>query len=156
MRFAVHPSRALSRICPPYYWIANISTTGPSSFFFFSERGDLLGCSSDDALQSLDFSLCLQRIVLSRHLLVAEAAILHAVGVVEEEAGFVVLDTRAGQSGAATRREEVRMAGDISPHRPSLVDERPGTRSRGPWRKEKHGEFSRPKQDDGAGTRRNP
>lgn len=68
----------------------------------------LLGCASDDALEGLDFSLCLQGIMLSRHLLLGEAAILHAVRVVEEEAGFIVLDsTHGGRSVRAARSREV-------------------------------------------------
>lgn len=64
----------------------------------------LLGCSSDNPLKSLDFSLCLQRIMLSGHLLIAEAAILYVVRVVKEEAGFIVLDAT---------REQVSICGGI-------------------------------------------
>lgn len=46
--------------------------------------------------------------MLSRHLLFGEAAILHAVRVVEEEAGFVVLDsTDGGRSVRVARSREV-------------------------------------------------
>lgn len=51
----------------------------------------VLGCSCDDPLQSLDFSLSFHWVVVPRHLLVAKAAILHAVWIVEKEARFIVL-----------------------------------------------------------------
>lgn len=52
----------------------------------------LLGCSGDDPLQSLNLSLGLQRVSMTRHLLFPKAAILHAVRIIEKEAGFVVLE----------------------------------------------------------------
>lgn len=52
---------------------------------------NVLGCSGNDPLKSLDFSLSLHRIVLTRHLLLTEAAVVDTVRVVEEETRFLVL-----------------------------------------------------------------
>lgn len=53
---------------------------------------ELLGCSGDDPLQSLNLSLSLQWIMLARHVLLSKAAVLHIIRVVEEEARLVVLE----------------------------------------------------------------
>lgn len=52
---------------------------------------NVLGCSGDDPLKSLDFSLSLHRIVLTRHLLFTKAAVVDTVRVIEEETRFLVL-----------------------------------------------------------------
>lgn len=54
---------------------------------------NVLGCSGDDPLKSLDLSLSLHRIVLTRHLLFAKAAVVDTVRVIEEETRFLVLAT---------------------------------------------------------------
>lgn len=54
---------------------------------------NVLGCSGNDPLESLDFSLSLHRIVLTRHLLLTKAAVVDTVRVVEEETRFLVLAT---------------------------------------------------------------
>ena len=54
-------------------------------------KGYLLGCARHDSLQSFNLSLNLLRIFLSVHLLLAETAILHAIGIVEEISRLVVL-----------------------------------------------------------------
>lgn len=66
----------------------------------------LLGCSGYDPLQSLDFSLGLERIMLPRHLLVSKASILHAVRVVEHEPRFLRLVVQ--WSAAANKVEEAK------------------------------------------------
>lgn len=51
----------------------------------------VLRCAGDHPLQGLDLSLDLLGVLLAHHVLLVEAAIVHAVGVVEEMLGLVVL-----------------------------------------------------------------
>ena len=57
---------------------------------------DVLGGACHDSLQSLNLSLDLLRILLAHHVLLVEAAIVQAVGVVEEMLGLVVLEKMGG------------------------------------------------------------
>lgn len=71
---------------------------------------NVLGCSGDDPLESLNLSLGLHWIALTCHLLFAKAAVVDTVWIIEEEARFLVLTTHIGMlagedndSRAATR-----------------------------------------------------
>jgi len=55
---------------------------------------NILGSSSDDPLESLNLSLDLHRIALTRHLLFPKTAVVDTVRIIEEEARFLVLATR--------------------------------------------------------------
>lgn len=84
--------------------------SGAHAVLFLSGGANVLGCSGDDPLESLNLSLGLHRIALTCHLLFAKAAIVDTVRIIEEEARFLVLATHlstlAGKdndSGAATR-----------------------------------------------------
>ena len=59
---------------------------------------NVLGCSGNDPLKGLDLSLSLHRVVLTRHLLFAKAAVVDTVGVIEEEARFLVLAANPSMS----------------------------------------------------------
>lgn len=91
---------------------------------------NVLGCSGNDPLKSLDFSLSLHRIVLTRHLLLTKAAVVDTVRVVEEETRFLVLATdnprhvsRAEHWASARQTTE----GPFSPPPPSPDGAGPGT-----------------------------
>lgn len=66
---------------------------------------NVLGCSGDDPLKSLDFSLSLHRIVLTRHLLFTKAAIVDTIRIIEEEARFLVLATENPRMSARGEHE---------------------------------------------------
>lgn len=65
---------------------------------------NVLGCSGDDPLESLNLSLGLHRIALTCHLLFAKAAVVDTVRVIEEEARFLVLATHLGMLAGKGKR----------------------------------------------------
>ena len=63
---------------------------------------DVLGGACYDPLQSLNLSLNLLWVFLAHHVLLIEAAIVQAVGVVEEMLGLVVLERMGSKRSASS------------------------------------------------------
>lgn len=90
---------------------------------------NVLGCSGNDPLKSLDLSLSLHRVVLTRHLLFAKTAVVDTVWVIEEEARFLVLAASPSMSAG----ENKDFTPGLSPPPPSPGAAGPGMMHNCPW-----------------------
>lgn len=97
----VRLSGVRSQRYPPCCCIA----TGQSHAVLSCPGANVLGCSGDDPLKSLDFSLSLHRVVLTRHLLFTKAAVVDTIRVIEEETRLLVLATEI--PGHVSREEKI-------------------------------------------------
>lgn len=81
------------------------------------QGANVLGCSGDDPLESLNLSLGLHWIALTCHLLFAKAAVVDTVWIIEEEARFLVLATQPDMLAGKEKdlRSATRGQGQLSP-----------------------------------------